>query len=113
MPERQLADNSPHRSAFRSPQYRRYFPAGVFSTLGSWTLRFLLGWSAWDLTESATWVGVVAGLMLAPALLLSPLFGIVADRINPRNGLLVTVSLHAILALAAAAALLLEPDASV
>ena len=87
-----------HRSAFAAAAYRRYFPGSVCSTLGSWTLRFLMGWSAWDLTESATWVGVVAGLMLAPALLLSPLFGIVSDRINPRNGLLLTISLHAALA---------------
>ena len=87
-----------HRSAFASPEFRRYFPAAIFSTLGSWILRFLLGWSAWDLTHSATWVGIVAGLMLAPALVLSPLFGIVSDRINPRNGLLLTLGLHAALA---------------
>lgn len=86
-----------HRSAFTAPAFRRYFPSAVFSTLGSWLLRFLLGWSAWELTGSATWVGVVAGLMLAPALLLSPLFGILSDRINPRNGLLVTISVHALL----------------
>lgn len=85
-----------HRSAFASATYRHYFPSAVFSTLGSWLLRFLLGWSAWELTESATWVGVVAGLTLAPALVLSPLFGIVTDRINPRNGLLLTIALHAL-----------------
>lgn len=90
--------NNAHQSAFASRQYRHYFPAAAFSTLGSWTLRFLLGWSAWDLTHSATWVGAVAGLMLAPALLLSPLFGIVSDRINPRNGLVLTMSLHAVVA---------------
>mgnify|MGYP001555370930 CR=1 FL=1 len=90
-----------HRSAFASTAYRRYFPSAIFSTLGSWTLRFLLGWSAWDLTHSATWVGAVAGLTLAPALVLSPLFGIVSDRINPRSGLLLTVSLHASLAVMA------------
>lgn len=89
---------SAHRSAFKSRAYRHYFPSAIFSTLGSWTLRFLLGWSAWDLTHSATWVGAVAGLMLAPALVLSPLFGIVSDRINPRSGLLLSVSLHAVLA---------------
>lgn len=92
-----FADGS-HRSAFKAPAFRRYFPSAVFSTLGSWLLRFLLGWSAWDLTGSATWVGVVAGLMLAPALVLSPLFGIISDRINPRNGLLITLGLHALLA---------------
>ncbi|TDG13361.1 MFS transporter [Seongchinamella unica] len=95
---------SAHLSAFRSRAYRHYFPSAIFSTLGSWILRFLLGWSAWDLTHSATWVGATAGLMLAPALVLSPLFGIVSDRINPRNGQLLTVSAHAGLACVAGAA---------
>lgn len=95
---------SAHLSAFKSAVYCRYFPSAIFSTLGSWILRFLLGWSAWDLTHSATWVGIVAGLMLAPALVLSPLFGIVADRINPRNGLLLTIGLHALLSGMAGAA---------
>ncbi|KAA1191879.1 MFS transporter [Pseudohalioglobus sediminis] len=101
-------DQRSYRNAFRSADYRRYFPAGVFSTLGSWTLRFLLGWSAWELTASATWVGAVAGLMLAPALVLSPVFGIVADRVNPRNGLLITVILQGAVAAAAATAMLLD-----
>jgi MFS family permease len=87
-----------HRSAFAAPAFRRYFPSAVFSTLGSWLLRFLLGWSAWELTGSSTWVGVTAGLMLAPALVLSPLFGIISDRINPLKGLLITLTAHAVLA---------------
>lgn len=33
--------------------------------------------------------------MLLPTFLLSPLFGIAADRMNPRNGLLVTIGLQA------------------
>lgn len=83
-----------HRSAWAEPQYRRFFPASCFATLGSWLIRFLFGWSAWELTHSAFWVGVVAGAMLLPTFLLSPLFGIVSDRINPRNGLVVTVLAH-------------------
>lgn len=39
--------------------------------------------------------------MLLPTFLLSPLFGITADRINPRNGLLITVGLQGVLAAAA------------
>lgn len=61
-------------------------------------LRFLLGWLAWELTASAFWVGSVAALMLAPTFLLSPLFGITADRIDPRNGLLMTIGLQSLLA---------------
>lgn len=76
--------------------------------MGGWIIRFLLGWSAWDLTHSALWVGIVAGLMLFPAIVLSPVFGIVSDRINPRNGLIITVALQALIAGAAGAAALLN-----
>lgn len=87
-----------HRSAFSQPRFRRYFPSTCLSTLGSWLIRFLFGWAAWDFTASAFWVGTVASLMLVPTFLLSPLFGITADRINPRNGLLFTVGLQGLLA---------------
>lgn len=87
-----------HRSAFSEPMYRQYFPASCFSTLGSWLMRFLFGWSAWELTHSAFSVGVVAGCMLIPTIILSPLFGIVSDRINPRNGLAVTLLTYGLVA---------------
>lgn len=96
-------ESSRHRSAFAEPLYRRYFVYSSFSTFAGWLLRFLLGWSAWDLTESAFWVGLVASLMLLPTFVLSPIFGIVSDRINPRNGLLVTVACQAVIAMGAAA----------
>jgi MFS family permease len=92
-----------HRSAFAEPLFRRYFVSSCFSTFAGWLLRFLLGFSAWDLTQSAFWVGVVASLMLLPTFVLSPVFGIVSDRINPRNGLLVTLGLQGLVGLAAAA----------
>jgi MFS family permease len=98
------ADSSARHSAFAEPLFRRYFPSSCLSTLGSWTLRFLLGWSAWELTGSALWVGIVAGLMLAPTFLLSPLFGVLADHINPRNGIVATLTMHGVVAAAAAVA---------
>ena len=88
-----------HRSALSDPRFRRYYPASWFSSLGAWLLRFLLGWSAWDLTQSATWVGIVGALMLAPALLLSPWFGILSDRVNPREGLRLSMVIHSVIAL--------------
>jgi len=91
-----------HRSALADPRFRRYYPASWFSSLGAWLLRFLLGWSAWELTQSATWVGIVGALMLAPALLLSPWFGILSDRVNPRRGLQISMMLHSAIALAGA-----------
>ena len=93
-----------HRSALSDPRFRRYYPASWFSSLGAWLLRFLLGWSAWELTESATWVGLVSALMLAPALLLSPWFGILSDRVNPRQGLRLSMMLHGSIAMLGAVA---------
>jgi len=88
-----------HRSALTEARFRRYFPASIFSSLGSWMLRFLLGWSAWDLTASATWVGIVAALMLVPTFVLSPYFGVLSDRVNPRYGLMVSMLVHAMISL--------------
>lgn len=55
-------------------------------------LRFLMGWEAWYLTESAFWVGVVSSAMLVPAFVLSPLFGVMADHARLRRGLFSTTS---------------------
>lgn len=90
-----------HSSAFAHSRFRIYFPSTCLSTLGSWLIRFLFGWAAWELTGSAFWVGAIAGLMLIPTFLLTPVFGITADRINPRNGLLVTIGMQGALAAAA------------
>ena len=93
-----------HRSALSDPRFRRYYPVSWFSSLGAWVLRFLLGWSAWELTHSATWVGLVGALMLAPALLLSPWFGILSDRVNPRQGLRLSMVIHSAITLTGAVA---------
>ncbi|MDG2460205.1 MAG: MFS transporter [Luminiphilus sp.] len=88
-----------HQSALADARFRRYYPASWFSSMGAWLLRFLLGWSAWDLTHSATWVGIVGALMLAPALFLSPWFGILSDRVNPRQGLRLSMVIHSVITL--------------
>ena len=89
-------------SALSAPLFRRYYPASWFSSLGGWMLRFLLGWSAWALTESSFWVGIVGALMLAPAILLSPYFGVQSDRVNPRHGLIISMAVHAVIGLTGA-----------
>ncbi|GAB3093347.1 MFS transporter [Aestuariicella hydrocarbonica] len=88
-----MSDPLPHTtgSIFRKPNVMPYFLAICMSTLAGWIARFLLGWLAWDLTHSAMWVGVTSALLLAPAFVLSPFFGVMADRINPRNGLVMTL----------------------
>src|SRR6185437_13169178 len=65
--------------------------------------RFSVGWLAWELSHSPTWLGIVAVADLMPTLLLSPLAGVLADR-HDRVRL---VSLTQILAMAQAALLAL------
>jgi MFS family permease len=83
------------RSALSSRTFRFYFGGSCFSTFATWITRFLLGWLAWDLTEQAFWVGVVSAAMLLPTFLLSPVFGVLSDRISARNGMLGTTFLQA------------------
>lgn len=89
------------RSAFSSPEFRRYYAASSCSTFGLWIMRFMLGWTAWSLTESAFWVGLVSTAMLIPTFLLSPIFGVVADRIKLRTGLMTTTLCQGLVGVAA------------
>lgn len=53
------------------------------SSLGLWVQRLALGWLAWDLSHSEIWVGLIAFCLFGPILLLSPLFGVLVDRLEP------------------------------
>ncbi|MDB5370633.1 MAG: transporter [Roseomonas sp.] len=44
--------------------------------------RISVAWLAWEMTGSALWVGLVAFSDLAPAALISPIAGAVADRVD-------------------------------
>ena len=41
-----------------------------------------IGWIAWDLTSSATFVGFIAFVNFAPAIVTGPLFGVLVDRMR-------------------------------
>jgi len=85
------------RSALSEPIFRNYFIATSFATMGVWIARFLIGWSVWDLTQSALWVGVTSAILLAPTFLLSPIFGVISDRIDPRGGVVTTALLNTLI----------------
>ena len=85
-------------AALAHPAFRAYL-AGNFAGLnGMWILRIAMGWLAWDLTGSAAITGLVAFLNFAPTLVSGPVFGVLADRIDPRHGLVATQSLQFLLA---------------
>lgn len=76
------------RSAFSSlsvRNFRLFFIGQGCSLVGTWMRRTALGWLVYDLTESSKALGVVAALTLLPMLVLSPIAGVVADRVDKRR----------------------------
>lgn len=55
-----------------------------------WAQRIGAGWLAWDLTQSPSWLGLIAMADLLPAVFLSPFAGAIADRVNVIKLLLVS-----------------------
>ena len=68
--------------AFRHRDYAIYFAGNTITLIGLWMQRIAVGWVAWELTESATWLGIVAFADLFPVMVISPLAGTIADRVN-------------------------------
>jgi len=93
-------------STFRSlrhPSYRRYFIGQTVSVIGFWLQQLALSWLVYRLTRSPLMLGVVAFAGTIPMLVLSPLAGVVVDRVNRRTLVLVTQSTQMLQAFALAA----------
>ncbi|MGH9083845.1 MAG: MFS transporter, partial [Acidimicrobiales bacterium] len=90
------------RAALRHATFRRVFTGAFLSNIGSWSQNVVLGALAYDLTGSATFVGVLLFAQLGPLLLFSLVGGLLADVFDRRR-LLITVSvLQGLLSLALA-----------
>ena len=85
------------RSALANPNYRIYAMGSFCSHQGTWVQRVAVGWLAWELTHSGFWLGIVAFADLAPTVVLAPIAGVVADRVNRLHGSRVTQTLAAVL----------------
>jgi len=66
--------------AFAQRNYRIYASGNGVSLIGWWLQRVAVGWLAWTLTHSGTWLGLVSLADFLPVLFLSPFAGVLADR---------------------------------
>ena len=80
--------------ALANPVYRRYWFGHTLAAVGRWMKRTAVGWLTWELTESPSWLGIVATADVVPMVLFSILAGAIADRV----GLMRIVKLSQILA---------------
>lgn len=66
----------------REPRISVFLAGRALAAMGIWLERIGLTWLVWELTGSAGWVGVLAFVRLMPTLVLTPLGGVLADRIG-------------------------------
>jgi MFS family permease len=62
--------------------YCIYWTSNGINTVGRWMYRIAVGWLTWELTESFTWLGIVAFAESFPLVVFSVLAGAIADRIG-------------------------------
>ncbi len=84
------------------PTFRRLWFATLASSIGQWMQAIALGWIALTMTNSPGFVGIVSFTAGLPFLVVSPLGGILIDRVDRRKLMLICQALAAILALAVA-----------
>ena len=79
------------RAALGHATFRRVFVGAFLSNIGSWMQNVVLGALAYDLTGSASFLGILLFAQLGPLMLFSLVGGLLADAFDRRR-LLVTVS---------------------
>ena len=74
--------------ALKSKNFRLFFVGQIVSLLGTFIQQIALGWLIYSLTDSALYLGVIGFAGQIPALILTPIAGVYADRINRRKVLI-------------------------
>ncbi len=70
------------RRAMSNRDYAIFTVGNFICMTGDWLQRVAVGWLTWQLTESATWLGLVAFADLAPSMIIAPIAGAYADRFD-------------------------------
>ncbi|HVC40640.1 MAG TPA: MFS transporter [Candidatus Saccharimonadales bacterium] len=86
-------------SALSIPNFRRFFFGQSTSLIGTWMQSVAQSWLVFTLTHSATAIGFVLALQTLPVLILGPYGGVIADRVDKRQLMIVLQSLMGVQAL--------------
>ena len=108
LPARLFAPQTGMLRALRHRDYRLFWTGNFLSNIGTWMHHVALGWLVLEMTNSPFLLGLVGFAQFIPALLFSLPGGVIADRVNRRQWLLVTHAVMLVLALALAVGVSLE-----
>lgn len=76
-------------AAMRHPNYRRYWFGQMGSLIGAWMQSVALPWLVLQLGGSPFQLGLVMAFLFGPSMVLAPIGGVLADRLDKRRTLLV------------------------
>src|SRR5437773_1459822 len=85
-------------SALRSSNFRLYFAGQLVSISGTWMQNLAQGFLVFSLTQSNVWLGLVACAAGLPVILLSPVAGVIVERVPRRRILAFTQTVQMVLA---------------
>ncbi len=85
-------------SSLKVKNFRVYWLGMLVSLIGTWIQQVALSWLVFELTNSAFLLGIVGFLSSIPVLILSLFGGVLADRLNKRNILIITQTIFMLLA---------------
>ena len=75
-------------AAMRHRNYRRYWFGQIGSLVGAWMQSVALPWLVLQLGGSPLQLGLVMAFMFGPSMILAPLGGVLADRVDKRRTLI-------------------------
>ncbi len=99
------------RAALSHRTFRIIFLGAFASNIGTWMQNVVLGAYAYDLTHSATFVGIIIFAQLGPTLVLPMVGGLLADKVD-RKRFLIILSIEQLVFSVAVALVVLSPDPS-
>lgn len=79
-----FANFSSVAAALRQRNFAYYLWGGAPSLVGIWVHRVAVAWLTWELTHSGTWLGLIAFADLFPTVVVTPVAGAMADRVDRR-----------------------------
>src|SRR6188508_707804 len=75
--------------AMRHPNYRRYWFGQIGSLVGTWMQSVALPWLVLQLGGSPLELGLVMAFLFGPSMFVAPLGGVLADRVDKRQTLII------------------------
>lgn len=86
-------------AAFAHRDFTLFWTSASISNSAQWMQQFIIPVIIYDITESNTWVGLVAFGQLVPAFFFTPIAGVIADRIPRIKVLRITTSVQFVIAM--------------